>query len=628
MVSNSGALLSQLDSSTKPKFLNMRGDHSTLLNIFNTYLTKSSSDRNRWCRDIGLDPSILDDARVAFDHLTDTLSRLGYPVQDKIDTTKGDIHDHITWTLCSTFFNNLGVFKEAGNVSKQFVMFDESDLASVEQVDPNRNDSVTLALSHSSLQFWKDEELSPNANYIVFSSLMSNVTHDPETREKTFKNSINFVSFCTTEDLVRSSPQWRAATLEKQLQKFSRVRFDIPITPDQQRLLLSNRGEHVKILKQQIKRADIRITKSATGQNQVSVSCPSGVKHHVERRVGEYLDSQKPEVIVFKNLEGVDFGKFIGKKRSAANDLEAKLDKTLESMVSKPSKVKLDIISNQNELRVTIPNIPPQFTSVIVGLVQSALASCVTGTTTVDLSNISSSGSFSQHLNQNPRLLKLVSSVVPRPNDNNRNNWVLLVAHVAIWEIGLSLYGGFVRDYVIRNQPANDVDCLVPPSLMGKVPSMFKQALSKYNISCGSPRTKGNAHCIDATLPDGSNLEIDLTPSDMKIQKPYVDADINNLMVDKTGLLQKIKGAGGSLCNLAVSIQHCQNKEFVFFYSCQVDPKMCERRLKKMLGKGFTCLSPLPSSMTRKLTNFNQLLKPDKQFDVKFDNLPPHLQLP
>ncbi|KAL0206958.1 hypothetical protein P9112_012669 [Eukaryota sp. TZLM1-RC] len=255
---------------------------------------------------------------------------------------------------------------------------------------------------------------------------------------------------------------------------------------------------------------------------------------------------------------------------------------------------------------------------------------------TADLSKISSSGNFGAFHNKNPRLAKLVSSLVPKPTTNNRDDWVLLVAHSAIWTAGLELYGGFVRDYVLRNVSANDIDTLVPDGInINAASNLLSQALGKYKIVCQPITQKGRAQCMAVSFPGGSGVEIDFTPASLKATSPFVDADINNFKVNKSGLVQKVKGAGGTLCNLDIAINHCLNQQFVFFYripsntNAATDKEqfdMCFRRLRKMMSKGFTCISPLNSRITNQLSQYKALIKPDPKYDVPFHNLPLQFQ--
>ncbi|KAL0206957.1 hypothetical protein P9112_012668 [Eukaryota sp. TZLM1-RC] len=346
MVVNGDTLLSNLSSSSP--FIHNRGEHSTLLNIFNEFLKQPHDQRSQWCKNQGLDRYVLEDANTAFNHLTDTLTKQKIDFSDQIDEAKGDIHDHIVRTLCCTFFNNLGAFKEPGNVSKKFTLFEENDLASFESIDVDKDNSTTLSLGSTSRKLWTGRDLPEDYNFIVFSSLMSNVTQNPETGEKTFRKSLSFVSFCTTQDLKDSSPSWRVKTLENQLNRYKRTKFEVPISREQRRLLLNNKGERLRDLRQQIKTAEINLPQK---NDSLIVFCPESIESHIKRRVGEFLESHKPEIIRFENLDGINFGKFLGKNRSNANDLQQKLTDVLKSVSPNPHNVKLIVDSTKKKRR-------------------------------------------------------------------------------------------------------------------------------------------------------------------------------------------------------------------------------------------------------------------------------------
>ncbi|GCA63811.1 hypothetical protein KIPB_011995, partial [Kipferlia bialata] len=60
----------------------------------------------------------------------------------------------------------------------------------------------------------------------------------------------------------------------------------------------------------------------------------------------------------------------------------------------------------------------------------------------------------------NERLLQLSQRQPPEMPDNpSRNDYMRLLAHTLIWDGGCSIYGGMVRDWVVRNEDANDIDC-------------------------------------------------------------------------------------------------------------------------------------------------------------------------
>ncbi|KAL0212127.1 hypothetical protein RCL1_005753 [Eukaryota sp. TZLM3-RCL] len=605
------------------KFLHSRGEHATLLRIFNAFLDSKSEDRLSWCMRMGFDRDLLEDTLLAYEHLVSTLDSMGFSVEDELDEEKGDVFDHIVLSLCSSFFNNFAAFRAPGSLGDRFILLSDADVGNPDSIDLSGDNANILSLSNDVLKAFKDCSLQSDVKFVVFSSRMANVYIDPEENKQVARNVISFVSFCTSDDLLKSSPSWRVEMLEKQIQHAEHVKFSVPLSSAQQTLLLQHMGARSKNLQGLVRKASFRVDKLTSSLN---ITCPRHLETHVRRRVLEFLDSHNPEVIKFSNLNNINFKELIGRGGFRLNDLRARIADVVKSATSNPTAPKVEVDSSTKSVTITIPKIPHEFASVILGLVQSALAESCSNVGKANFSNFTASASFKQHIHQNQRLAKLVSSVVPRPSSKSRDDWVLLIAHTAIWSTGLRLYGGFVRDYVIRNQSASDVDTLYSSTLNGQsVASSLASSLGSLGLRCGQIRQKGAALCLPVALPDGSTCDVDFTPDNFRAAPPFVDCDVNNLCVDKTGLQQKIKGAGGVLCDLAQSIKHCSAKEFVFFYQVSANRDMCLTRLTKMLGKGFTCKSPLDADVVNYLARFSSLLKPDAKFNVPFHNLPPNL---
>ena len=59
------------------------------------------------------------------------------------------------------------------------------------------------------------------------------------------------------------------------------------------------------------------------------------------------------------------------------------------------------------------------------------------------------------------------------------------------------MYGGFVRDWVVRGRPAEDVDALVPPGKSAAaVVAALRAAAARRGLACVGERVKGAARAV------------------------------------------------------------------------------------------------------------------------------------
>jgi hypothetical protein len=66
-----------------------------------------------------------------------------------------------------------------------------------------------------------------------------------------------------------------------------------------------------------------------------------------------------------------------------------------------------------------------------------------------------------------------------------------------VWECGASIYGGFVRDWVVRGRPAEDVDALVPPGkTVAAVAAAIRAAADQRGLTFVGERIKGAARAL------------------------------------------------------------------------------------------------------------------------------------
>jgi hypothetical protein len=90
------------------------------------------------------------------------------------------------------------------------------------------------------------------------------------------------------------------------------------------------------------------------------------------------------------------------------------------------------------------------------------------------------------------------------------------IVHAAIFEAGVVVYGGFVRDYIVRNESANDVD--VNTTDYDATEKCITATLKKLDIIQQDPRVKPwgkdqQYHRV-TYIWQGHKLEVDLVHPD------------------------------------------------------------------------------------------------------------------
>eukprot|EP01032_Pedospumella_encystans_P008904 gene8904-10522_t len=203
---------------------------------------------------------------------------------------------------------------------------------------------------------------------------------------------------------------------------------------------------------------------------------------------------------------------------------------------------------------------------------------------------------------RNPRLMQMATSALSTASIkfNEREQVVLYLAHTLVWQLGCTVYGGFVRDWVIRGEPANDIDVKLPD---GTDSQKVAEGLTRaVQAAAGKPgaaglqvierKVKGAAFTVVISGPwQGHKIEVDLVSKSVVSQKPGVDADVDNFAIDATGQLTKrVHDAGGLQMSLIVQVKHCLAKQFVSYYDLAASPDMVRTRLKKLFDRGWTCI--------------------------------------
>ena len=201
----------------------------------------------------------------------------------------------------------------------------------------------------------------------------------------------------------------------------------------------------------------------------------------------------------------------------------------------------------------------------------------------------------------------LLAGQAKPPTPKNVDEAILIIAHTAIWDAGGRVYGGFLRDWLIRGVRANDVDTLVDN--VQQAAAIMKRELPRHGIQFQTEKQKGAAWTLVFQF-QGAQLDMDLV-SIVPPTPPGVDCDVGNFAFDKHGLRLKVDNS--KLVSLSKAIKHCQSQKFVFYR--QLPAASEERRLTKyMTERGWTCKSPIPEQIVQQLNLPRELLKPKQKY--------------
>ena len=221
-----------------------------------------------------------------------------------------------------------------------------------------------------------------------------------------------------------------------------------------------------------------------------------------------------------------------------------------------------------------------------------------------------------------PRLLPLRQTKKP-PAPSTREEAVLHVAHAAIHDAAAEVYGGFLRDWVVRGDEACDVD--VNTTNYDATEKAMTTVLHGFGITfCES---------VDLTDPNETYCErrvtytwqkfqivVDLVdPNKRQDSGQGVDCDAGNLKFSKAGDLQLKVSNFGAFVSLEKSIKHARDKKFVFFYDPEIvgfiKISAC-KRLRKYLERGWLCKSPVPGHIISELGLPSNLFKPKGKYSL------------
>lgn len=186
---------------------------------------------------------------------------------------------------------------------------------------------------------------------------------------------------------------------------------------------------------------------------------------------------------------------------------------------------------------------------------------------------------------------------------------MLCLAHALIWNSDVSIYGGFIRDYIINGVEPTDIDCGYYPSktninVLQGIISRTVNERQDLNLVADSLHQKGGTGFAWAiTIREkASQFSFDIDLCDQEQMQtiqlhPGVDCDVGNFKLEKPGNYSfgiQLKVNNPHVKNFHQSLQNCNKKQFTFYYAPHygTNRDICQRRLRKMIKKRVQTLKP------------------------------------
>jgi len=355
-------------------------------------------------------------------------------------------------------------------------------------------------------------------------------------------------------------------------------------------------------------------------QTQLKVTCPKRMQKAVEQLIRKQRLSENVQDVTMDLPPGTKLGAFLkaGGLQSLHDEVHDLLleHRALDEQTKAVGKYFIHFegqdpasggwsekVQPQTRVRVQLAGRAKTLGGVIVGRVRSTiLEACVpqsaqqlswkdTGLVSLMAPQQLGEGQLDPMVMQRMMLLNTKSKP---PMPTTREQAVLHLAHAAIWDAGCKVYGGFLRDWLLCGKEANDID--VNTVDVDGTDAKIATAVKPFGLTRGTRFQKGAACTVTFDFQGQVCLEVDLVdPKTVPNNPPGVDCDAGNFAFDCQHGLQ-LKCTKPGLVDLPTSIKHAQEKRFVLYYQPATDYSApYQRRLKKYVQRGWTCLSPVPS---------------------------------
>eukprot|EP00981_Chlorochromonas_danica_P014047 scaffold7245_cov197-Ochromonas_danica.AAC.7 len=511
---------------------------------------------------------------------------------------------------------------------------------------PSQQKQQTLTLTQqSSLWLLAEQQTATPLSLAVFTSIMiTDSAREPV---------IHLVSYIDADDVVNGAKQWsEKINFGKIYRKIKPITRRYPISSQLAKYLLLQKGS---AMRKYFSTYDLVDTKVDKDKKELIVTAPQHILEYFNNKIKELEEETDREefCLPLPSLTNTEdktkiiklFGRGKAKneeKEHLVNDLNKMVLDALgdqgDYLPLQLNDVGVDNTSSPWMITVRVSGSGKQLSSLMLGHIHSLIAQTLRQQPTqsfdsVQIKNASSTAILSKSNNFLPNLALFSTSVPPVAPFNHKNKAMVFLAHEAIWNANCKIYGGFVRDFIIRNEVANDIDIAYDSRTqsLSQIQLIIISAANKIGLRCTDNwRQKGMAQSRRFILGNqlgGSSFEVDLVDQNVVSSQglsPGVDCDVGNFIVQKPGHQQfglQLKVNHPMLQTVHQSIRHCLAKEFVFYYD-QNNP-IGQARLQKYLQRGWKCLTKLQPVMQTWATSagYANLLAPQKQYSKPYYNL-------
>ena len=220
-----------------------------------------------------------------------------------------------------------------------------------------------------------------------------------------------------------------------------------------------------------------------------------GLLSAIRDKLGRLRRAAAAEEVALEAPDGADLGPLVG--GALRQGLEEVLLRVALEAGADPAAVQLTVCSaspgaGRSVVRLTVAGDAKAVLGALVSRARAGVgAAC--GVPPEALLLGGGGGVAAAALRANPRLLHLATPAAPAAW-KTRDEAMALLAHIAVWECGAAVYGGFVRDWVVRGRSAEDVDALVPRGgTAAAVAATLCSAAKRHGLECRGERVKGAA---------------------------------------------------------------------------------------------------------------------------------------
>lgn len=156
-----------------------------------------------------------------------------------------------------------------------------------------------------------------------------------------------------------------------------------------------------------------------------------------------------------------------------------------------------------------------------------------------------------------PRLKRVLDATTV-PGFATAEDFYLSVGHILIHGLRFGVYGGYIRDFLLRREDPHDVDTSIPPQFAAQGQAAMLTAMQAtftpkgFTVATGQQKPSVALVCTIAA--GGHSVSVELV--DPTWFPHVVDMSCNNVYLSANGLAHKVAGGGRTLAHVLWQIKH------------------------------------------------------------------------